>query len=77
MKKIQYETDPHNRLVIAGSGKKSGLPKFRQVIDGRFKIDEKNDLSYRVKAPLPKDETPYHSLPVSYTHLTLPTKRIV
>ncbi|MCX5667813.1 MAG: hypothetical protein NTY34_05850 [Candidatus Omnitrophica bacterium] len=56
MKKIQYEIDPHNRLVIPGSGLKSGLPKFRQVIDGRFSLNEKNNLSYRVKAPLANDE---------------------
>ncbi len=62
MKKIQYEIDPYNRLVIGGSGKKSGLPKFRQVIDGRFKIDENNDLSYRVKAPLPEDENVPHQI---------------
>jgi hypothetical protein len=56
MKKVQYEIDPYNRLVISGSGKKSDLPKFRQIIDGRFKLDEKNNLSYRVKAPLANDE---------------------
>ena len=56
MKKIRYETDPHNRLVISDSGKKSGLPKFRRVIDGRFSLDKNNDLSYRVKASLAEDE---------------------
>ena len=56
MKKIRYEIDPHNRLVIDDSGRKSGLPKFRKVIDGRFKIDENNNLSYHIKAPYPEDE---------------------
>ena len=55
MNKIRYEIDPYNRLVILGSGKNSDLPEFRQVIDGRFKLDEDNNLSYRVKAPLPED----------------------
>ncbi len=62
MKKIQYEIDPHNRLVISGSGRKSSLPKFRKVIDGRFKLDENNNLSYRVKAPLPEDENVPHQI---------------
>lgn len=56
MKKIQYEIDPHNRLVISDTGKKSDLPKFRRVIDGRFSLDENNNLSYRVKSPLRDDE---------------------
>ncbi len=56
MKKIRYEIDPHNRLVVDSSGKKSGLPKFRRVIDGRFKVDENNELSYHIKAPYPEDE---------------------
>jgi len=56
MKKIRYEIDPYNRLVIDGSGKKSSLPKFRKVIDGRFKLDENNNLSYHIKAPYPEDE---------------------
>jgi hypothetical protein len=62
MKKIRYEIDPYNRLVILGDGKLSGLPKFRQVIDGRFKLDENNSLSYRVKAPLPEDENIPHQI---------------
>jgi len=62
MKKIQYEVDPHNRLVISSDGKRSDLPKFRQVIDGRFKLDGNNNLSYRVKAPLPEDEKIPHQI---------------
>ena len=56
MNRIQYEIDPYNRLVVSKSGKKSGLPELRQVIDGRFKLDENNNLSYRVKAPLAEGE---------------------
>ena len=62
MKKVQYEIDPYKRIVIGGSGKKSDLPKFRQVIDGRFKLDENNNLSYRVKAPLSEDENVPHQI---------------
>lgn len=36
MAKVRYETDPHNRLVISESGRKSELPRFRKVLDGRF-----------------------------------------
>ncbi len=52
MQKIRYEVDPHNRLVIDSTGKKSGLPKFRKVLDGQFRIEENNTLSYHVKTPL-------------------------
>jgi hypothetical protein len=62
MKKIQYELDPYNRLVILGSGKKSALHKFRQVIDGKFKLDKDNNLSYRVKAPLPEADNIPHQI---------------
>lgn len=62
MNKIQYEIDPHNRLVIGRFGEKSDLPKFRQVIDGRFKLDKNNDLSYHVKAPLSEDENVPHQI---------------
>ena len=62
MKKVQYEIDPHNRLILNDFGRKSDLPKFRQVIDGQFKIDEDNNLSYRVKAPLPEDENIPHQI---------------
>jgi hypothetical protein len=51
MEKIRYEIDPYNRLILGDSGAKSDLPKFRQVIDGQFKIGENNSLSYRVKSP--------------------------
>jgi len=62
MNKIRYEIDPYNRLVISGPVKESGLPEFRQVIDGRFKLDKNNDLSYRVKAPLSKDKDIPHQI---------------
>jgi hypothetical protein len=45
MEKIRYEIDPHNRLVIKGLG----LEKFRTVLDGSFRLDEKGALTYHVK----------------------------
>ncbi len=56
MQQIRYELDPHNRLLLNESGKKSDLPKFRKVLDGKFKVDKDNNLSYHVKAPLSKDD---------------------
>ena len=56
MQKIRYEIDPYNRIVIAGSGTANDLPRFRQVLDGQFKTDENNTLSYLVRAPLPKND---------------------
>lgn len=43
MQKIRYEIDPHNRLA------KRGPNKFRQVIDGTFKLEDGNVLAYHVK----------------------------
>lgn len=51
MQKVRYEIDPYNRLVIGSSGRKSDLPKFRNVLDGKFKIDRFNNLSYHIKSP--------------------------
>ncbi|MFC1480248.1 hypothetical protein ACFL5Y_02230 [Candidatus Omnitrophota bacterium] len=62
MEKVRYEIDPYNRLVLCKTGKKSDLPKFRSVLDGRFKIDKNNNLSYHIKAPLAKREGLPHQL---------------
>ena len=59
---VRYELDPHNRLVIYKTGRKSGLPKFRKVLDGRFKTDELNNLSYHIKAPLSRSENIPHQI---------------
>ena len=56
MEKIKYELDPYNRFVINKQGKRSGLRKFRKVIDGKFKLDSKNNLAYHIKSPTLKDE---------------------
>jgi len=38
---IKYEVDPYNKLAISKTCKTSNLPKFRQILEGRFKIDKK------------------------------------
>lgn len=62
MQKVRYELDPHNRLMLDESGGKSGPPKFRKVLDGRFKTDGNNNLSYHIKAPLQEAEGIPHQL---------------
>jgi hypothetical protein len=55
MEKVRYEVDPHNRLVIKKTGRKTRLPRFRRVLDGRFKVARDNTLTYHIKAPIPDD----------------------
>ncbi len=62
MDKLRYEVDPHNRLIVEGTGRKTGLPKFRKVLDGRFKIGKNNTLIYHVKAPVPHGACIPHQL---------------
>ena len=50
--RIRYEIDPHNRLVYEKTGKHSEVPLFRAVLDGKFEIDERNQVTYHVKKPL-------------------------
>lgn len=58
--KVTYEIDPFNRLIINNSGKKSKLSRFRQILDGRFKISDDNKVAYHIKAPMPQGlEMPY------------------
>jgi hypothetical protein len=47
MQKVRYEIDPHNRLVVKEAGKKTKLPRFRQVLDGHFKVAKDNTLIYQ------------------------------
>ena len=49
MPKVRYEVDPHSRLIIKKTGRKSQVPKYRHVADGRFKIGKKNSLTYHIK----------------------------
>lgn len=62
MQKVRYEVDPHNRLVVEEAGRKTKLTRFRKVLDGQFKVDGDNELSYHIKAPLQKDMTIPHQI---------------
>ena len=62
MAKVRYEIDPHNRLVIKKTGKKAELKRFRQVLDGRFKTNKNNNLTYHIKAPVPKGPKAPHQI---------------
>ena len=62
MQKIRYEIDPYNRIVIAGLGASNDLPLFRQVLDGQFRTDDFNNLSYIVKSPLSEGENIPHQI---------------
>ena len=61
MERFRYELDPYNRLVLYKGGE-SNLPEFRRVLDGRFTIDENNNLSYHIKAPLREAEKIPHQI---------------
>jgi hypothetical protein len=52
MEKIRYEIDPHNRFIVIGAAAATGLPEFRAVLDGHFRIEKDNELSYHIKSPL-------------------------
>lgn len=52
--RVRFEVDPHNRLVAAGTDKKTDVHRFRHTLTGRFKTDKNNSLSYHVKAPTPQ-----------------------
>ena len=56
---IRYETDPYNRLVLKKTGKKTPLRYYRKVLDGRFKVDKNNELTYQVKAPVTGEDVPH------------------
>ena len=62
MEKTRYELDPYNRLVLDRTGRKGDLHKYRQVLDGRFKIGPNNALIYHIKAPLAREEEIPHQL---------------
>jgi hypothetical protein len=46
--RVLYEVDPHNRLIIKRTGARSTLKRFRKVVYGRFRTDNKNRLYYEV-----------------------------
>ncbi|MFC1577252.1 hypothetical protein ACFL3N_02820 [Candidatus Omnitrophota bacterium] len=47
--KVRYEVDPHNRLIFMRTGRPSGAARFRKVLDGSFRTDKGNSLTYHVK----------------------------
>ncbi len=47
--KIRYEVDPHNRLIAARTKKESTIPRYREVLEGRFSIGKDNSLYYHLK----------------------------
>ncbi len=51
---VKYEVDPFNNLIVQGGGE-SGVPEFRHVLDGAFKMGEDNSLTYHVKASASPD----------------------
>lgn len=59
MQKVRYEIDPYNRLV--------DLPKFRKVLDGKFRTDENNNLVYHIKSPLSSVDSIPNQLKLSGT----------
>lgn len=67
MEKIRYEVDPFNRLILTKGSRRGDLTKFRKVVDGRFRIDRNNDLTYHVKAPFSKKENIPHKVRIKGT----------
>ena len=64
---MRYEIDPQNRLVAIGTSATRGLPKFRKAIDGRFRTDGANELTYHVKSPVSAEESIPHQLKLKGT----------
>lgn len=65
MQKVRYEIDPFNRLITDSIGAGSGFREFRKVLDGQFKIDKNNSLSYHIKYPTGMDESVPNQLKIS------------
>jgi hypothetical protein len=62
VEKVKYEVDPHNRLVVSKTAKNTSPLLFRQVLEGRFKVDKNSNLTYHIKAPLSKDKNIPHQI---------------
>ncbi|MGB2706235.1 MAG: hypothetical protein WBC74_05225 [Candidatus Omnitrophota bacterium] len=45
-----------------GAGRRARLHRFRKVLDGKFKVDKNNILTYHVKAPLRRDMNIPHQI---------------
>jgi hypothetical protein len=55
--KYAYEIDPYNNLVLS-SGKKASAKYFRKVVQGKFRVNQKNQLEYVVRKPLSNSSIP-------------------
>ena len=47
--KLRFETDPHNRLIYIKTGRRSKVARYRKVLDGYFKTNKDNSLTYHIK----------------------------
>ena len=55
---VKYEFDPYNRLTAKGSA----LRGARKVLDGQFRIADRNTLTYQIKTPVPSGIKAPHQL---------------
>lgn len=62
MEKVKYGIDPHNKLIIDQTKRKTKLPGFRRILDGEFKVNKNNTLIYHIKSPLPHDINAPHQV---------------
>ncbi|MCK4463290.1 MAG: hypothetical protein KAU58_03160 [Candidatus Omnitrophica bacterium] len=62
MEKVKYGIDPHNKLIIEETKRKTKLPGFRRILDGKFKVNKNNTLIYHIKSPLPHDINAPHQV---------------
>lgn len=53
--KLRYELDPQNRLIIRKNKTLKGPARYRQVLEGEFKIGPRSSLIYEIKTPLAAD----------------------
>lgn len=77
MEKIRYEVDPHNRLVVKKSPSGRGLPRFRNVLDGRFKVGRYNTLTYHSKPPSGGDDAATRQIKLQGTWRLSPNHELV
>lgn len=59
MVKTRYEIDPFNRLIITGADRKTGIPLYRRVVEGRFRIGTSGALVYEASSPVRAADTPH------------------
>ncbi len=47
----RYELDPHNKLIVRETGKRTPVRRFRKVTGGTLRIGAHNTLLYHIKSP--------------------------